>query len=53
MESKHNAVSDATSSWAGGNTHFQAFNSNPISIPLFECQVSGVSVQDLLCVYLS
>jgi hypothetical protein len=41
MELKQNAGSQSASSWDGGNTHFEAFNSNPISIPLFQCQVSG------------
>jgi hypothetical protein len=32
----------------GGNSHIGLLNFCPIFIPLFECQVSGVSVQDML-----
>jgi len=39
--------------WTGENTHNESLDFYPIFIPLFECQVSGVSVQDLLCLYLS
>ena len=32
----------------GGNSHIEPINFCPIFIPLFECQVSGVSVQRCL-----
>ena len=35
------------SPYSGENSHIGAFNFYPIFIPLFECQVSGVSVQDM------
>jgi len=35
-------------SYDGENSHIGALNFYPIFIPLFECKVSGVSVQDML-----
>jgi hypothetical protein len=34
--------------YRGENSHIEALNFSPIFIPLDECKVSGVSVQDML-----
>ena len=34
--------------WGGENIHNVALNFYPIFMPLYECKVSGVSVQDML-----
>jgi hypothetical protein len=35
-------------SYNGENSHIEALNFYPIFIPLDECKISGVSVQDML-----